>query len=98
MEKQYNAEDIIQGYLDKIAKKLKAIKIKRFSFSIEPTTDCWYWDKEGKEFTIYATFGWERLDKLPIDIHYQTGTVKHSVAKNCSVSKLTFELDRKIFV
>ena len=44
----------------------KRIKVAGFEFDIEWMSGSWRWDKGG--ISIYATYGWENFQGIPIDV------------------------------
>jgi len=96
----YNANDIVEKYLDKIAKEASSKKISGFSFDMDKIAGTWYWYKKDSPYQIYATLGWEGQDELPLSLsNVDSGDpIADEDDKTCKVSALTFDLKKDVSV
>ena len=101
---------LLLEYNDKVAKyslelgdyiKLLKPKIKGWKFGVERMTGSWYWEHPKFEDIIYATWGWEGKNEIPVETSdgHSFKTIKLKLTpKTTSAEQLDVKNDVKKYI
>ena len=82
----FKYKDTLEGYLKQLRPNIRGWK-----FSIDRMTGSWEWENRKFEDVVYATWGWEGKNEIPVEssdgIHFKTIKIKLTPPKDTTDEK-----------
>ena len=98
---EYNSK--LSKYSDELGAYITQLRpnIRGWKFSIDRMTGSWEWENRKFEDAVYATWGWEGKNEIPVEssdgIHFKTIKIKLTPPKDTTDEKQLKKRCKKVY-